>query len=486
MKQLFTLALILTLFSESAFAQTTFIVYSTADSGPGSLREAITNVNNGSGTPPFSVSFTTAGPISLTSALPTIIESCTLIGASVLDINTGQGGTTIERSRANGIGDFSLFSLTALAPRSVVFSQLVLTNGNTANFGGAINASGTLDIAVNNCLISGNRASTGGGVAASFGSLTINHARIVNNSANQVGGIFAQDENTIIINSQLTENTGTQGGALRCDTYFLSSSMLLINTLISNNTATQQDAALRISSDGPTTPNPASVTLVNCTITNNKVLQPGNQGGIWVMPGGLPSLIMFNSIVFGNTVNGVQVDIDGPINAASSNNLIGAIVNSNGGLTDGVNSNLVGTDKNPYFRNVSAADFRLSACSPAINRGNNTPNPTSFDLEGSPRIVSGAIDLGAYEFNGSYSGVSAGPITVSGSASLASPARLTSISTGRSFVFTGPGGYVFSKVYRTDNTYTAFADEVIKPGLYTLTVYGAEGCPPAIQTVNVP
>lgn len=53
-----------------------------------------------------------------------------------------------------------------------------------------------------------------------------------------------------------------------------------------------------------------------------------------------------------------------------------------------------------------------------------------------------------------------GTISVSGPASCTSPARLTAPVIGSSFVFTGPGGYVFSHVYRTPGTYNAFAEGV--------------------------
>lgn len=79
----------------------------------------------------------------------------------------------------------------------------------------------------------------------------------------------------------------------------------------------------------------------------------------------------------------------------------------------------------------------------------------------------------------------AGPITVSGPAGCNAPARLTSPSTGQTFVFTGPGGYVFSNTYRNGGSYTAFAEGIKLGGTYTLTVYGSPGCPPATSTVVV-
>jgi len=55
---------------------------------------------------------------------------------------------------------------------------------------------------------------------------------------------------------------------------------------------------------------------------------------------------------------------------------------------------------NPLFRNPAAGDYRLSACSPAINAGSNdVVNSLGLltDLNGDPRIQEGTVDIGAYE-----------------------------------------------------------------------------------------
>jgi hypothetical protein len=57
-------------------------------------------------------------------------------------------------------------------------------------------------------------------------------------------------------------------------------------------------------------------------------------------------------------------------------------------------------ETNPLFRNPAAQDYRLSACSPAINAGNNAiVNSIGLltDLNGDPRIQEGVVDIGAYE-----------------------------------------------------------------------------------------
>jgi hypothetical protein len=46
------------------------------------------------------------------------------------------------------------------------------------------------------------------------------------------------------------------------------------------------------------------------------------------------------------------------------------------------------------------SDLRLQSNSPCINAGNLAYVTTATDLDGNPRIVNGAVDLGAYEYQG--------------------------------------------------------------------------------------
>ena len=548
MKNLLYLFSILILSVSITFAQQ--IVSTNADDGPGSLRAAITAGNSTSA--PYSITFTTAGPISLNAVLPEITQSCTITGQSPLVPATATGGTTIERS--SGAANFRILKATT-SGLNLVVQDLILQNGVGAEGvnlrgGGAVLTEGGVSLTMNRCLVRNCQALL---------------------SENRYGGaIHVVLGAALITDCQFSNNTGLAGGAVRIGPFggLNSYPTSLIRCTFDGNTGTAGGA---LSTYAP-------VTVVNCTFSNNQSIDFGNAIR---QTGGYLSLIHCTFSANGGATRTIHTQetlelvnnlFVNNTNIDNNNFTITGTFSSKGG---NVSSDPDGTylnqpsDKNsqtltvgPLQRNNGGlvATHRITSCSPAYNAGVssstltlpatdannqariNPPDAGAYEVQ-TPTAVglsasnSGVLNCanpvlmltatltggssGTYVFSGpglsttstsnsttvnqagSYSvtvssaegctatnsitvsgsptlvqgTTTAGAITTSGPASCASPARLTAPATGQSFVFTGPGGYVFSNVYRNGGSYTAFAEGVKLGGTYTLTVYSACSTP---------
>lgn len=123
----------------------------------------------------------------------------------------------------------------------------------------------------------------------------------------------------------------------------------------------------------------------HCTITSNSA----GWGG-----GGVQSTLTFNSIVYGN-----QAPRD-PDMDLWSESLSKHVCARPWAGRDGVG--VAKITNAPAFADAAAGDYRLASHSPCINRGEFVPGVTpDTDLDGSPRVVGGIADIGAYEFQGS-------------------------------------------------------------------------------------
>ena len=104
---------------------------------------------------------------------------------------------------------------------------------------------------------------------------------------------------------------------------------------------------------------------------------------------------------------------------AYGNTLYNCIVyfNTNGGNSSGSTLNYCCTTplptsgggnitNAPLFVDYTSGNLRLQSDSPCINAGNNVYVTTTTDLDGTPRIVSGTVDIGAYGHQGAGSVIS--------------------------------------------------------------------------------
>jgi hypothetical protein len=365
------------------------VVTNLNDSGPGSLREAVTKPKVLSGdTITFASNLT--GTIYLTSGELLPQESITIDGP-------GQTVVTVARSFAAGTPNFRIFDIAQNV--TVTISGLAISNGNSSGQGGGggggiLNA-GTL--VVRDCTIQDNFTAGGAGIANS-GTLTITRCSFGrNNSPGSVGGGLSNSSPTngtataTVTASTFFDNVSANGGGIYND-----SILSLTNCTLSGNTASGDGGGIYN--------NGGNVTLLNCTVANNSgsSTNSGNGGGgIGNFTGG--AVHIGNTIIAGNTHTQGGRDLFGAFNS-DGYNLI-RVKEDSTGFTDGVNHDLVGTASSP--RNAFLGQLQLyggttttvslGSSSPAINAGNDATAPNR-DQRGFVRA--GQSDIGAFEFNG--------------------------------------------------------------------------------------
>lgn len=203
----------------------TFTVTSIADSGAGTLRQAIADANATSGHDLIIFAFNHPATILLTSTELVITNPVTI------------NGNTIHPITIDGNDSHRIFNVQA----STTLNHLNLTRGRTiANVGvqdgAAIHAVGTLSI--NNCALYNNTANGMGGAVFFTGGFFMERSTISGNSAvGNGGGITAGSSSSafsFFIDSTVAFNTsGGAGGGV----YNQATNYDVRNTIISNNTA---------------------------------------------------------------------------------------------------------------------------------------------------------------------------------------------------------------------------------------------------------
>lgn len=224
-------------------------VTSSADSGAGTLREALSAACDGT-----TISFTSDMTIELQSTLlidrPITIEGAghiiTLtegVGSSaqgIVTINDDVGVVTLSGLRV--IGGSSTLIATAgginTGRRNTVFirDSQIIGNVSTRTAGG-VSQRFTTVLTIERSTIADNENQSSGGYGggiASSGPLTITHSTIANNTAPESGGVDANDI-TVILNSTISGNVARSGYGGGIGDY--TPSMILRHSTVVNNTS---------------------------------------------------------------------------------------------------------------------------------------------------------------------------------------------------------------------------------------------------------
>jgi hypothetical protein len=408
-------------------------VNNTNDSGPGSLRQVITDAAPGDC---IDIDSCLTGTITLTSGQFRIRKDLTINGpgADQLTISGNNASSLFYIGHVGNVAtNFAINRLTlanANGPSSAINndqSNLTLNNctvsHNTGDsFGGILTTEGSLTL--NNCTVSHNTGNNGGGIVSfplpggSPGQLTINSCTISDNAATTSGGgIYNESGSVAINNSTIANNSAANGGGI----YSKSGTLTLNNSTISNNSASSLGGGIYNNTN-------AELTVTNSTITGNRCDTPGLVSGGIQLSG---TETLNNSIIAGNfTSSGTTPgDLFGTADNAS-HNLIGD-AGSAGGIQNGANGNLVGvsvtTVLNPMLAdNGGPTKTHALVCgSPAIDAGDNTLASTlATDQRSLLRIYDGngdataTVDIGAFEQQNTCPTITAQTVSLAKNSSL--------------------------------------------------------------------
>jgi hypothetical protein len=416
-----------------AFAATNRVVTSSADSGAGTLRNAVATA-----VPGDTITFTVP-TVSLTGLPITVDKDLTIRGngpaatlitrasgtGRILDVPVGPTVTidlvTISGGNASGdLGGGIQNNGTLTLTRSAVtnnqafagggiFNSDTLTVRNSDVFANASNGDGagiysSGDLTVTDSLIRDNTLTTsdqgqGGGIFEVGSTLTVLDSVVRDNHVLPVtvntagGGIFTQNVTVSITNSIVRHNDAGDGGGLS----FLFGSATVERTEVSGNTAGSFGGGIRADS--------APVTISNVTVS-------GNTAGSGSAVGSTNSTVSLrSSTVSGNittagggaavqTLNGTLISV---LSSIVANQTAGANCS---GVTD-VGHDLQSDNTCPGFATgdpllgplaanggVSQTMAITSSTSPAVHAGNCAGVTT--DQRGFPRLA--PCDIGAFEF----------------------------------------------------------------------------------------
>lgn len=247
----------------------------------------------------------------------------------------------------------------------IVVSNCTFEENAAFNGGAIFNAGGTL--AVHESIFVANLASQGGALVNLNGHMTLTRCVLRNNAE---GTIFCFGNGALQVESCVFDNN--YGGWHTIDCSNTGSVIEVINSLFTHNAGGAINSSYN------------SLLIVNSTLVDNHTTTFG--GGVCCSYGSLSAI---NCIMWGNTAEWGGDEIFGA--DARMTVSYSCIAGGHPG-TGNINMN-------PLFCAPASGDYHLLAGSPCIDSGDNSAVPPSVttDLDGKPRIMGKAVDMGAYE-----------------------------------------------------------------------------------------
>jgi hypothetical protein len=356
-------------------SQVGLTVTSLADSGAGTLRDAILQADAGKQSDKFTIGFAVTGTIGLQSPLPDLNNSIAI---------QGPGASSLTVEPAAGYS-FASAIITVDELQTASLSGLTIANGND----GGIENDGTLTVA--NCAVVNDSAAPqfgglGGGIS-NFGTLTVSASTLSGNSALAGGGIFNNGTLTVS-GSTLSGNSANDGGGIWNEAWLTVSSSTLSGNSASDGGGGIADVGFSMTVSASTIAgnsasfgggiehNISDETVTGSTLSGNSAQVSG--GAIWSFDGDVT--------VSGCTISG---------NSATYG---GGISTNNGGVIGGT---FVTAVRDSVLTGNSATDGGAIYNANGLN--------TSLDVRGSTLSGNAASDSGGGIYN-------LGTATVQGSA----------------------------------------------------------------------
>ncbi len=313
-------------------------------------------------------------------------------------------------------------------------------DGSLGGAAGGIFCVSTTSSIVSNCVVTGNRArGYGGGI---WGGRIVDSVVRGNSSGNPADNQAGGARKSYLLRCLIVGNSAAYGGGISGGT--------AVSCAIVSNTASvhsggafdkaQLYSCLLIGNSAPNFGGGYDMTLYNCTVAGNSASSSA---------GGLSGCTVENSIIWDNT-------------APSAPNYSGGTITYT--ATTPLPSGTGNTTNPPGVVSLRSRNYRLTGDSPYLGVGvsrswmTDSSDVRSRDLEGNARVVGGAVDLGAYEYDATTcTGALAVAIWKSGDPGLNTPYLLQAEITGRPSRFTwdfGDGSAPTNGVANPSHTYT--------------------------------
>jgi Predicted solute binding protein len=351
-------------------------VTNTNDSGPGSLRQALADAQDGD-----TINFDpSVNIVTLTSTELAITRSITISASPRL--------VTVQRvSQAQ----FRIFHV--MPGQTVTIDDLHIASGGSGSGSGVLNEQANLTISY--CSFTNNSSVYGGGVLNDHGNLTVSNCSFTTNSSIYGGAIYSDGSGSnatlMVLNSSITSNFVQFAGGGIYNTG-ATATVSLTNSNITNNTAAHSDTGNPRGEGGGIYNIGGALTITNCNVSNN------HAGVIDPLPWGIGGGI-YNSgplMITDSTISGNQAYITGGGIAGS-----GTITNStiSGNQANGQHDGQLLGRGGGIYGSVTLSNSTLSGnyailSGGGINGGGTITNSTLSSNNGGGISVTGVLEIG--------------------------------------------------------------------------------------------